>query len=137
MLDYRQGPGYSSFKASEFDRVLLTIKNSEILALCKWTSERNSFLQLINNSYALPRAALCSKQVGRYTKLQHLKVVKLEGFANQEDEILFAECLQDVAVEPLIIATSDEICFRLDVQPQRPGLVLPLRFPIVCLDVQS
>ena len=61
----------------------------------------------------MPSAATCSKQVGRYTKLQHLKVVKLEGFANQEDEILFAERLQDVvAVEPLILTTSDGICFR-------------------------
>ncbi|XVF83589.1 hypothetical protein PTKIN_Ptkin16aG0501300 [Pterospermum kingtungense] len=107
MLDSRQGPGYSSFKASEFDRVLLTIKNSEILTLCKWTFE------IDHNSYAMPSAASCSKQVGRYTKLQHLKVVKLEGFANQEDEILFAERLQDVvAVEPLILIASDGICFR-------------------------
>ncbi|XVF83574.1 hypothetical protein PTKIN_Ptkin16aG0500100 [Pterospermum kingtungense] len=107
MLDSRQGPGYSSFKASEFDRVLLTIKNSEILTLCKWTFE------IDHNSYAMPSAASCSKQVGRYTKLRHLKVVKLEGFANQEDEILFAERLQDVvAVEPLILIASDGICFR-------------------------
>ncbi|XVF83573.1 hypothetical protein PTKIN_Ptkin16aG0500100 [Pterospermum kingtungense] len=161
MLDSRQGPGYSSFKASEFDRVLLTIKNSEILTLCKWTFEAlvcpslssfqsdfqfyrlkdlwwidnyskglyNSdvlisflkicpslerlFLTIDHNSYAMPSAASCSKQVGRYTKLRHLKVVKLEGFANQEDEILFAERLQDVvAVEPLILIASDGICFR-------------------------
>ncbi|XWS75013.1 hypothetical protein CRYUN_Cryun01aG0048500 [Craigia yunnanensis] len=107
MLDSRQGPGYSTFKTCDFDRVLLTIKNSEILTLCKWTFE------IDHNSYVMTSAATCSKQVGRYTKLQHLKVVKLEGFANQEDEILFTERLQNVvAVEPLILTTSDGICFR-------------------------
>ncbi|XWS75012.1 hypothetical protein CRYUN_Cryun01aG0048500 [Craigia yunnanensis] len=161
MLDSRQGPGYSTFKTCDFDRVLLTIKNSEILTLCKWTFEAlicpslssfqadfqfyrlkelwwidnyskglyNSdvlisflklcpslerlFLTIDHNSYVMTSAATCSKQVGRYTKLQHLKVVKLEGFANQEDEILFTERLQNVvAVEPLILTTSDGICFR-------------------------
>ncbi|XVF83585.1 hypothetical protein PTKIN_Ptkin16aG0501200 [Pterospermum kingtungense] len=139
-------PGYSSFKAREFDRALLTIKNSEFLTLCKSTLEFNRlkelwwidnyskglyssdalitflklcpslerlFLTIDHNSYAMPSAASCSEQVGRYTKLQHLKVVKLEGFANQEDEILFAERLQDVvAVEPLILVAWDAICFR-------------------------
>ncbi|XVE69126.1 hypothetical protein DITRI_Ditri09bG0125600 [Diplodiscus trichospermus] len=36
---YKQGRGYSVFKTCDFDRVLLTIKNSEILTLCKWTFE--------------------------------------------------------------------------------------------------
>lgn len=70
-------------------------------------------MEIDHNSYAMPSAATCSKQVGRYTKLQHLKVVKMEGFSNEEDEILFVERLRDVAaVEPLILATSDGICFR-------------------------
>ncbi|XVF83583.1 hypothetical protein PTKIN_Ptkin16aG0501000 [Pterospermum kingtungense] len=114
MLDSRQGPGYSSFKASEFDRVLLTIKNSEILTLCAngllrlkelWWIDNYSkgshkydvlisflklsldklFLTIDRNSYAMPSAATCSKQVRRYTKLQHLKVVTIDCFANQED----------------------------------------------------
>ncbi|KAK8334128.1 hypothetical protein V6Z11_A10G252900 [Gossypium hirsutum] len=39
MLDSRQGPAFNTFKTCDFDRVLLTIKNSEILTLCKWTFE--------------------------------------------------------------------------------------------------
>ncbi|KAH1045685.1 hypothetical protein J1N35_036469 [Gossypium stocksii] len=39
MLDSRQGPASSTLKTCDFDRVLLTIKNSEILTLCKWTFE--------------------------------------------------------------------------------------------------
>ncbi|XP_022764548.1 F-box protein At2g39490-like [Durio zibethinus] len=161
MLDSRKGPGYSTFQTCDFDRVLLTIKNSEILTLCKWTfqalicpslssfqadfqfyrlkelwwidnhskgvanndalitflklcpSLERLFVTIDHNSYVMPSAATCSKQVGRYKKLQHLKLVKLEGFANQDDEISFAERLQDVvAVEPLILTTADGMCFR-------------------------
>ncbi|KAH1045689.1 hypothetical protein J1N35_036473 [Gossypium stocksii] len=71
MLDSRQGPAYNTFKTCDFDRVLLTIKNSEIPTLCKWTSE------IDYNSYVMPNATKCSEQVGRYTKLQHLRVVKI------------------------------------------------------------
>ncbi|KAF3433760.1 hypothetical protein FNV43_RR24863 [Rhamnella rubrinervis] len=40
MLDCRQGPGYiNSFKSSDFDPTLLTIKNVEVLTLCRWTFE--------------------------------------------------------------------------------------------------
>lgn len=39
MLDCRQGPGYSSFKSSDFDPALLTIKNAKVLTLCKWIFE--------------------------------------------------------------------------------------------------
>nr|KJB73801.1 hypothetical protein B456_011G253200 [Gossypium raimondii] len=107
MLDSRQGPAFNTFKICDFDRVLLTIKNSEILTLCKWTFE------IDHNSYVMPNATKCSKQVRRCTKLQHLKVVKLEGFDNQDNEILLIERLRDIiAIEPLILSTSDGICLR-------------------------
>ncbi|TYH00254.1 hypothetical protein ES288_A10G259800v1 [Gossypium darwinii] len=105
MLDSRQGPAFNTFKTCDFDRVLLTIKNSEILTLCKWTFE------IDHNSYVMPNATKCSKQVSRCTKLQHLKVVKLEGFDNQDNEILLMERLRDIiTVEPLILSTSNGIC---------------------------
>lgn len=155
MIDSRQGPNYSSFKVSEFDPVLLTIKNSEILTLCRWTFEALicpslssfktdfqfyrlkelwwidnqeqgfnidaliSFLKLCPSlerlfvtidprSYTIPHEAKCSKQVGKQTKLRGLKVVKLEGFTNQEDEESFAERLKDVVVlDPMILTTSN------------------------------
>ncbi|KAG4181225.1 hypothetical protein ERO13_A10G213733v2 [Gossypium hirsutum] len=119
MLDSRQGPAFNTFKTCDFDRVLLTIKNSEILTLCKWTFE------IDHNSYVTPNATKCYKQGGSKgagahatplsscTKLQHLKVVKLEGFDNQDNEILLMKRLRDViTVEPLILSTSDGICLR-------------------------
>ncbi|XVE52726.1 hypothetical protein DITRI_Ditri02bG0146300 [Diplodiscus trichospermus] len=161
MLDSRQGPGYSTFNTCDFDRVLLTIKNSEVLTLCRWTFEalicpslssfranfqfyrlkelwwidnyskglddcdalitflklcpslERLFVTIDHNSYVMPRAATWCNQVGRDTKLQHLRVVKLEGFDNQEDEIFFAKRLQEiVALEPLMLTTSERICFR-------------------------
>lgn len=39
MLDFRQGPGDNGFGSCDFDPSLLTIKNAEILTLCKWTFE--------------------------------------------------------------------------------------------------
>ncbi|KAL5167593.1 F-box protein [Glycine soja] len=39
MLDFRLGLSCSGLKAKDFDATLLTIKNSEVLTLCKWTFE--------------------------------------------------------------------------------------------------
>ncbi|MBA0629639.1 hypothetical protein Godav_024159 [Gossypium davidsonii] len=50
MLDSRQGPAFNTFKICDFDRVLLTIKNSEILTLCKWTFEV-CYLYFSNSSF--------------------------------------------------------------------------------------
>ncbi|KAE7996835.1 hypothetical protein FH972_001524 [Carpinus fangiana] len=160
MLDFRQGPGNIGFKSCDFNPTLLTIKNSEILTLCKWTFEALiwpsisyfhsnfqfyklkklwwidnstqgynsealiSFLKLCPaleqlfvtidpKSYCMPSTATYSKKVTRHSEHGHLKVVKLEGFTNQEDEISLAEHFTKVgALEPLIIATSDGICLR-------------------------
>ncbi|KAM2648103.1 hypothetical protein TB1_001272 [Malus domestica] len=37
MLDFRQGPIHSGFKSTDFDPMLLTIKNAQVLTLSKWT----------------------------------------------------------------------------------------------------
>ncbi|KAG4922897.1 hypothetical protein JHK82_051876 [Glycine max] len=39
MLDFRLGLSCRGLKAKDFDATLLTIKNSEVLTLCKWTFE--------------------------------------------------------------------------------------------------
>ncbi|XP_057423566.1 F-box protein At2g39490-like [Lotus japonicus] len=39
MLDFRLGPSCRNFKTRDFDATLLTIKNSQVLTLCKWTFE--------------------------------------------------------------------------------------------------
>ncbi|XP_024176252.1 F-box protein At2g39490 [Rosa chinensis] len=37
MLDFRLGPGYTSFSSSDFDPMLLTLKNAQVLKLCRWS----------------------------------------------------------------------------------------------------
>lgn len=70
-------------------------------------------MQIDAESYCTTSTATCSKKAGKHTKLRNLKVVKLEGFTNQEEEITLAERLQEiVTVDPLILATSDGIRWR-------------------------
>jgi hypothetical protein len=70
-------------------------------------------IQIDPKSYCMPSTATYSKKVTRHSELGHLKVVKLEGFTNKEDEISLAENFTKLgAVEPLIIATTDGICLR-------------------------
>ncbi|MBA0871272.1 hypothetical protein Goshw_023502 [Gossypium schwendimanii] len=84
MLDSRQGPAYNTFKTCDFDRVLLTIKKSEILTLYKWTFEQCH--------------AKCNKIFRASGQIYSISEwLKSEGFDNQEDEILLAEGLEDVS----------------------------------------
>lgn len=39
MLDFRLGPSCIDIKTKDFDATLLTIKNSQVLTLCRWTFE--------------------------------------------------------------------------------------------------
>ncbi|KAG8480379.1 hypothetical protein CXB51_024578 [Gossypium anomalum] len=114
MLDSRQGLAFNTFKTCDFDRVLLTIKNSEILTCANgllryelWWIDNYSkgfynrealitFLKLCpslellfvtndHNSYVMPNATKCSKQVGRCTRLRHLKdlTIKIMRFIDR------------------------------------------------------
>ncbi|KAK4835249.1 hypothetical protein QYF36_007412 [Acer negundo] len=162
MLDSRQGPGYIVSNTNELDPVLLTIKNTEILTVCRWifealicpslssliaefqfynlkelwwidnsnegynTDSLISFLKLCPalerlfitidpESFCTARTAAtcCSLQAGKRTQLKHLKLIKLEGFTNQEHETEFAERLQELATaNPLILVTSDGFCWQ-------------------------
>ncbi|KAL9388674.1 hypothetical protein Peur_017279 [Populus x canadensis] len=48
-----------------------------------------------------------------YKSVYSLKLVKLDGFENQADEILFAERIgKVVTTEALILASSDGICLQ-------------------------
>ncbi|XP_031257625.1 F-box protein At2g39490-like [Pistacia vera] len=76
------------------------------LKLCP--SLERLFITIDPESYCATSAATCSIKVGMHTKLRYLKVVKFEGFTNQEEEITLAERLQEiVTVDPVILATSD------------------------------
>ncbi|KAG2730155.1 hypothetical protein I3760_01G279700 [Carya illinoinensis] len=67
------------------------------------------FVTIDPSSYRIPHStATYSKQVKRNPELEHLMVIKMEGFSNQEDEILLAEQLRKLAaLDPQIVATSD------------------------------
>lgn len=71
-------------------------------------------MQIDPKSYREPSTITYSKQATRHTELGHLKVVKMEGFLNQEDEITLVKHIRElVRVEPLVIAASDENCDKL------------------------
>ncbi|KAK7343280.1 hypothetical protein VNO77_11903 [Canavalia gladiata] len=158
MLDFRQGSNNSDYKAQDFDETLLTIKNSQVLTLCKWTFEtmiwpsispssgsfifyrlkelrwidshmdENSIHTLVSflklcpsleklfvtidpNSYFAPRSNSCLTQATKYTKLEHLKLIKFLGFTNRVDEISVANNLIElIKGKPPKIETSDGSC---------------------------
>ncbi|XP_027366420.1 F-box protein At2g39490 isoform X2 [Abrus precatorius] len=161
MLDFRQGPNCSHFKAQDFNETLLTIKNSQVLTLCEWTFEalmwpsissssgnfifyrlrelwwidnykdENSINALVSflklcpaleqlfvtidpKSYLAPGSNTCLTQATEYTKLEHLKLIKLMGFTNRVDEICVAKNLIElVKGKPPKIETSDGNCLDL------------------------
>ncbi|PON91460.1 F-box domain containing protein [Trema orientale] len=156
MLDFRQGPSTYSLISSEFDPALLTIKNAQVVTLCRWTFEtliwpsllpmketfkfyklqelwwidyseedyntdalmyflklcpalERLFVTVDPKSYHMPRTSTILKKSTRHTELGNLKVVKLEGFMNQEDENKLVKDIKDlVTVEPLIVGASNE-----------------------------
>lgn len=51
--------------------------------------------------------------VGGINKLNHLKVVRLEGFADSNEEIFFAKCLRPLfKARPVIITKLNGTCSR-------------------------
>ncbi|KAA8534250.1 hypothetical protein F0562_031767 [Nyssa sinensis] len=102
MLDFREGPGYNNFECRDFNSLRSGIRNVEILTLCRWT------LEIVPTSYRMSSTtSKCSSQASRLARLGHLKLVKLEELADEEDVILLAEnLLEKFNVEPLIIVTS-------------------------------
>ncbi|XP_002531979.2 F-box protein At2g39490 [Ricinus communis] len=81
------------------------------LKLCP--SLEQLFVTIDPKSYYMERTATCSIQAGRNTKLKHLKMVKLDRFSNEADEIHLAKCLQQIITsEPLIFASSNGSCMR-------------------------
>ncbi|OMO96986.1 hypothetical protein COLO4_14929 [Corchorus olitorius] len=65
------------------------------------------------SSYHASGAYWYPENVARTLNRENLKVVKLQGFENEEDEILLAMRLKEVfSAEPLIIAKSGRTCLR-------------------------
>ncbi|KAG5239801.1 F-box family protein [Salix suchowensis] len=81
------------------------------LKLCP--SLQQLFVTIDPKGYFMKRSSKHSIRAGRNTQLHHLKLVKLEGFENQADEVLLAERIgKVVTTEPLILTSSDLICLR-------------------------
>ncbi|XVE52723.1 hypothetical protein DITRI_Ditri02bG0146000 [Diplodiscus trichospermus] len=71
------------------------------------------YITIDPNSYTTTNINLSSIKITKSTKLNHLKAVRLEGFANKEKEIVVAKQLTQVfQAEPLIIE-RDGIARRL------------------------
>ncbi|CAK9176504.1 unnamed protein product [Ilex paraguariensis] len=68
-----------------------------------------AFLTIDRTSYCSPSSlSKCYNKVGKLAKLRHLKVVKLEGFTEDENVILLKELLLEVfSVEPRIVVATD------------------------------
>ncbi|KAL9365406.1 hypothetical protein Peur_043279 [Populus x canadensis] len=81
------------------------------LKLCP--SLQQLFVTIDPKSYFMKSSSKYSIRAGRNTQLHHLKLVKLDGFENQADEVLLAERIgKVVTTEPLILTSSDLICLR-------------------------
>ncbi|KAK2633752.1 hypothetical protein Ddye_028544 [Dipteronia dyeriana] len=82
MFNFRKGPGYR-FANHDFNVFLHGIRYAKKLTLCRWTFE----------------------EITKDTWLKHVKVVKLDEFRSQEDEISLAKKLKEVfSAEPKIVA---------------------------------
>ncbi|KAA8539422.1 hypothetical protein F0562_026114 [Nyssa sinensis] len=68
------------------------------------------FIKIDPTSYGIPSiAGECSNQITPRARLRRLKVVKLEGFTDEEDVIFLKEHLLEVFnVEPLIVTASHD-----------------------------
>ncbi|EOY18261.1 F-box family protein, putative [Theobroma cacao] len=64
-------------------------------------------------SYNMGSTKQCTAKVNGLRKLNHLKPLKLEGFANENKEILFAKRLRPFfRMKPVILAKSKGTCLR-------------------------
>ncbi|XWS66041.1 hypothetical protein CRYUN_Cryun05aG0166200 [Craigia yunnanensis] len=71
------------------------------------------YVTIDRSSYGVTGKYCYPEKVPWNLRRKYLKVVKLEGFANEEEEILLAMQLKEVfSAEPLIIAKSDWTCLR-------------------------
>ncbi|KAG4148697.1 hypothetical protein ERO13_D05G300800v2 [Gossypium hirsutum] len=91
-----------------FNSILRSIKNVKSLTICRW------FYELDPKSYNLPSAGKFSALVTVPDKLYDLKVVKLEGFADEEKENFIARRLVPLFGEnnPVIISKSKGKCLK-------------------------
>ncbi|KAK8677020.1 hypothetical protein V6N13_142577 [Hibiscus sabdariffa] len=121
MLDFRQGSQCSNIGSCGFQSFFCDYKDVKSLTLCGWIFEIDP------KSYR--RASTMSNysvELASVSRLQDLKVVKLEGFPCEKEEIKLAKRLQkEFHVEPLTIAKSNYLnCARLMVKaPHVRGLL--------------
>ncbi|RDX59310.1 F-box protein, partial [Mucuna pruriens] len=105
MLDFRLGLSCIGLKTKDFDATLLTIKNSQVLTLCKWTFEIDP------ESYSAGGSNSCLMKGTKCTELEHLKLIKFMGFTCRKDEISLAKSLIHlIKGKPPKIKTSDGNC---------------------------
>lgn len=97
MLDFRLGLSCNEFTTKDFDATLLTIKNSEVLTLCKWTFE-----ELI-----LPSISLLSGSF-RFYKLRELWWIDSYNKKEFNMEVLFSFLKLCPSLEKLFVTIDPE-----------------------------
>ncbi|XP_050210739.1 F-box protein At2g39490 [Mercurialis annua] len=89
----------SSFEKYDCDSLISFLK------LCP--SLEQLFVTIDPKCYSMEKTTKYSLEAGKNTKLKHLKMVTLDGFAKEADEIYLAQCLQQIITcEPLIFASA-------------------------------
>ena len=86
-------------------------------------------MQIDPKSYNTTNINMSSIKVTRSTKLKHLKAVQLEGFANEEEEIIVARQLKEVfQAESLIIKWDGTVRRLIKVDEQLKEGIDPYEF---------
>ncbi|XWS56541.1 hypothetical protein CRYUN_Cryun09bG0094100 [Craigia yunnanensis] len=87
------------------------------------------YITIDPKSYNTTNINMSSIKVTRSTNLKHLKAVKLEGFANEEEEIIVAKQLKEVfQAEPLIIKWDGTVRRLIKVDGQLKEGIDPYEF---------
>ncbi|XVF75388.1 hypothetical protein PTKIN_Ptkin13bG0184400 [Pterospermum kingtungense] len=159
MLDFRQGPPiYDGINCDGLKSIIECIKDVESLTLCRWVFEplisymlpslrsdlefrlrwlRELWWPIDPKSYTWRSTKVLSTKVSRLGKLDNLKLLKLEGFANENMEIFFAKRLKPLfkVKAVLILAKSKGGCLRRLVKA--PELEKEGKYPYMFKEVKS
>ncbi|XWS66039.1 hypothetical protein CRYUN_Cryun05aG0166000 [Craigia yunnanensis] len=99
------------------------------LKLCPRLTRLYITMQIDPTSYNTTNINMSSIKVTRSTKLNHLKAVKLEGYAKEEEEIIVAKQLKEVfQAEPLIIKWDGTVRRLIKVVAQLKEGIDPYEF---------
>ncbi|KAF8396737.1 hypothetical protein HHK36_018367 [Tetracentron sinense] len=121
MLDFRDGSGYGDFDCEELLSLLASIAHVEILTLSGWLLEIDRSCSCIpcpffHHYWHEPHLWMDYTTVKSSAfPLDHLKIVKLVGFTEQEDELLLMDLLlkKACALKSMIVTSPENYSWRV------------------------